>query len=60
MIDGECIVTVNKIIGDDRIEIKMKKRLTESYGDFNERVMRELKNVFPYPKLVYKARDYHE
>ena len=59
MIDGECSVIINKKIGEDEIEIKMKKRLAESYEDFNGRVMKELGNIFPYPKLVYKAREYH-
>lgn len=60
MIDRYCSVIVNKNIGEDEIEVKMKKRLAESYEDFYGRVMKELGNIFPDPNVVYKAREYHE
>ena len=60
MTDRDCSALVEIRKGDDKITVNMKKRLTESDAEFNERVMRELMRIFPYPRLVYKARDYHE
>lgn len=59
MSDRDCSVVVNKKIGEDQIELKMKKRLTESYEDFYKRVMQTLENIFPYSGVLYKARSFH-
>lgn len=60
MNDREYTLVVEARKGDDKITVNMKKKLTESDADFNERVMKELGHIFPFMKLVYKARNYHE
>lgn len=61
MTDRDCSVIINKKTGEDEIELKMKKRLTESYEDFYKRVMQTLYYIFPYSGEVYKAKGfYHE